>query len=144
LHGRMGAPQKLKVMQDFKDKKTDILVSTVVVEVGVDVSAARCMVVENAHRFGLAQLHQLRGRVGRGREESYCILFSEADEEESVRRLSVFERTQSGFDIAEQDLAMRGAGEILGKKQHGLPELRIGDLVRDEAIFLRARQEARL
>ena len=129
-------------MRQFKDKKIDLLVSTVVVEVGVDVPDARCMLIENAERFGLAQLHQLRGRVGRGEGESYCLLFSEKADEQVSERLSAFERMDSGFDIAEKDLEQRGAGEYLGQKQHGLARLRIGNLEKDMALFLEARQEA--
>ena len=143
LHGRMKSAEKKKAMQDFKEKRADILVSTVVVEVGVDVPNARCMLIESAEQFGLAQLHQLRGRVGRGKEESYCVLFSESANPETVQRLSAFERMHSGFDIAEKDLEQRGSGEFFGKKQHGLPTLRIGDLSKDAALLRRAKEEAR-
>lgn len=142
LHGRMRSDGKKKVMQDFKDKKIDILVSTVVIEVGVDVPNANVMIIENADRFGLAQLHQLRGRVGRGTEESTCILFSDTVNPESMERLSAFESMQSGFDIAEKDLSLRGAGDIVGEKQHGLPNLRIGDLSKDIHILIKAKNEA--
>ena len=143
LHGSMKGTEKQKIMCAFKEGKTQILVSTVVVEVGVDVPNARCLIIENADRFGLAQLHQLRGRVGRGAEESFCILFSDTVNPETTERLSAFEKIHSGFDIAEKDLQQRGAGEYLGAKQHGLPELRIGDLWKDRNIFLKARQEAK-
>jgi ATP-dependent DNA helicase RecG len=143
LHGRLKSADKKKIMQDFKDRKIDLLISTVVIEVGVDVPNATIMIIENAEKFGLAQLHQLRGRVGRGDADSVCILFSDTSNEESIERLSAFEKTQSGFEIAEQDLRLRGAGEIIGEKQHGLPELRIGDLVKDVEILDLARREAR-
>ncbi|MBI3253047.1 MAG: ATP-dependent DNA helicase RecG [Candidatus Omnitrophica bacterium] len=142
LHGRMKSDDKRKVMKDFKERKTDILISTVVIEVGVDVPNAALMLIENAERFGLAQLHQLRGRIGRGAHESFCFLFSQNTNEETAERLRVFEETPSGFEIAEKDLAMRGAGQILGRKQHGLPELRIGDLAKDLDILEMARREA--
>jgi ATP-dependent DNA helicase RecG len=142
LHGRMKSDAKNKVMQEFKAGKLQVLVSTVVIEVGVDVPNATAMIIENAERFGLAQLHQLRGRVGRGSEESFCILFSDATQEDSVERLSAFERIRSGFEIAETDLELRGSGDIIGEKQHGLQRLRIGDLVRDMDILRLARVEA--
>ncbi|MBI4353512.1 MAG: ATP-dependent DNA helicase RecG [Candidatus Omnitrophica bacterium] len=143
LHGRMKADEKKKVMQDFKERRIELLVSTVVIEVGIDVPNAVMMIVENAERFGLAQLHQLRGRVGRGSEESFCVLFSESSSPETVERLSAFEETESGFEIAEKDLGLRGGGDILGERQHGLPKLRIGDLVKDMAILERAKDEAK-
>ena len=143
LHGRMKSAEKKKAMQDFKEKRADILVSTVVVEVGVDVPNARLMLIESAEQFGLAQLHQLRGRVGRGKEESYCVVFSESANPETVQRLSAFEEMHSGFDIAEKDLEQRGSGEFFGEKQHGLPRLRIGDLSKDAGLLRKAREEAR-
>jgi len=143
LHGKMKSAEKKTVMQDFKDKKIDVLISTVVIEVGVDVPNANIMIIENAEKFGLAQLHQLRGRVGRGGGESFCILFSEAAGEESAERLQVFTSIQSGFEIAEKDLSLRGGGDILGDRQHGIPGIRIGDLVKDIAILELAKKEAR-
>lgn len=142
LHGRMKNEGKNKVMQEFKSGKLQVLVSTVVIEVGVDVPNASAMIIENAERFGLAQLHQLRGRVGRGSEDSFCVLFSDATQEESVERLAAFEKIHSGFEIAETDLQLRGSGDIIGEKQHGLQKLRIGDLVRDMDILRLARTEA--
>lgn len=142
LHGRMKSDEKKRVMKDFKDKRIEILVSTVVIEVGVDVPNASVMIIENADKFGLAQLHQLRGRVGRGAEESTCVLFSETTNPESAERLGAFESMSSGFDIAETDLNLRGAGEIVGKKQHGAPELKIGDLTKDLGILIKAKREA--
>ncbi len=143
LHGRIKSDEKRKIMKDFKDGRVDILVSTVVIEVGVDVPNASVMLIENAEKFGLAQLHQLRGRVGRGSEASFCILFSDTQNEESVERLNAFVETESGFHIAEQDLKLRGAGDILGDRQHGVPKLRIGDLIKDIEILEKARREAK-
>ena len=142
LHGRMKPDAKKKLMADFKAGASQILVSTVVIEVGVDVPNASVMIVENAERFGLAQLHQLRGRVGRGQWDSFCILFSDTEDPEAAERLSHFEKTSSGFEIAQKDLELRGGGDLLGSRQHGLPELRIGDLSRDMEIFAKARQAA--
>src|SRR3989338_1093567 len=143
LHGRMKSDEKKEVMREFKDRKLELLVATVVIEVGIDVPNATIMIVENAERFGLAQLHQLRGRVGRGREESVCVLFSDTVNPESADRLHAFEESDSGFEIAEKDLELRGAGDIVGEKQHGLPALRIGDFVKDTQLLELARREAR-
>ncbi|MBI2094648.1 MAG: ATP-dependent DNA helicase RecG [Candidatus Omnitrophica bacterium] len=142
LHGRMKGAEKEQVMRDFRERRIDLLVSTVVIEVGVDVPNASLVIVENAERFGLAQLHQLRGRVGRGSEESFCVLFSDSAAAETAERLAAFEKMESGFDIAEKDLKLRGAGDIVGEKQHGFPRLRIGDLVQDMGILIEARKEA--
>ncbi|HVJ50565.1 ATP-dependent DNA helicase RecG [Desulfitobacterium sp.] len=139
LHGRMKGHEKEEVMQNFQAGETDILVSTTVVEVGVNVPNASVMIIENAERFGLAQLHQLRGRVGRGSEQSFCILMSSAKDS---RRLKVLCETQDGFKIAEEDLKLRGAGEILGTRQHGVMELRLADLSRDARIVEQAYQVA--
>lgn len=127
LHGRLKSTEKEQVLSEFKSGKTDILVSTTVVEVGVDVPNATILIVEGAERFGLAQLHQLRGRVGRGREQSYCYLLTTADFQ-SRQRLTYLERTNSGFELAEADLQLRGAGEIYGIRQHGELDLRIANL----------------
>jgi len=142
LHGRMKPDEKKRVMSDFKERRIDALVSTVVIEVGIDVPNASLMIVENAERFGLAQLHQLRGRVGRGSDESVCVLFSDAQDPESTERLSAFEETESGFEIAEKDLELRGAGDLAGRSQHGLAKLRIGDLTKDFELLSRAKEEA--
>ena len=144
LHGRMKATEKTAVMRDFRAGLYAILVSTVLVEVGVDVPHARFMVIENAEKFGLAQLHQLRGRIGRDGGESHCILFSDSEAPETTERLDAFVSTESGFEIAEMDLAQRGAGDLHGQKQHGLLRLRIGDLGRDAKIMLQAKEEARV
>ena len=142
LHGRMKAGEKDEVMRRFAGGEADILVSTTVVEVGVDVPNAVLMVVENADRFGLSQLHQLRGRVGRGSGKSYCILFDSGDGEISAERLSVMCRTNDGFQIAETDLKLRGPGDFLGSRQHGLPELKIADLAEDMDVLRTAGEAA--
>ncbi|MFA5143898.1 MAG: ATP-dependent DNA helicase RecG [Candidatus Omnitrophota bacterium] len=142
LHGRMPSAEKERVMEDFKNRKIDILVSTVVIEVGIDVSNATVMVVENAERFGLSQLHQLRGRVGRGEHESFCILLADPGTPEAVKRIAAIESTLDGFRIAEADLDIRGPGEFFGTKQHGLPEIKFGNILKDFDIMERARLEA--
>ena len=143
LHGKMKAKEKEKVMEDFAAGNGDILVATTVVEVGVDVPNATCMVVENAERFGLSQLHQLRGRVGRGQAKSYCILLSEHPSEETKRRLKVMTKTNDGFEISREDLALRGPGDFFGQRQHGLPALKIADLSCDMALLDEAQQAAK-
>ena len=143
LHGRMKPEEKEKVMSDFVSGKTKILVSTTVIEVGVDVPNASLMVVEHAERFGLSQLHQLRGRVGRGAEQSYCVLLASDKQTEVAReRLGIMEETNDGFKIAEKDLEIRGPGEVMGTRQAGLPEFRVANLVRDLDILQAARKEA--
>jgi ATP-dependent DNA helicase RecG len=143
LHGKMKPAEKEKVMGAFVAGEIKILVSTTVIEVGVDVPNASVMVVEHAERFGLSQLHQLRGRVGRGAEKSYCILLT-SDKKTAVaeERLGVMAQTTDGFKIAEKDLELRGPGELLGTKQSGLPEFRIGNIVRDQPLLEKAREEA--
>ena len=141
LHGRMKAEEKDRAMLAFKQAKYDILVSTAVVEVGIDIPNATVILIEGAERFGLAQLHQFRGRVGRGEWKSYCILLSEDDSPESINRLRIMEETDDGFALAEQDLEMRGPGDFFGMRQHGLPPLRVANLS-DTAILELARQEA--
>lgn len=143
LHGRLPKEEKERVMREFKDGRLRLLVSTTVVEVGVDVPNATIMIIEHAERFGLTQLHQLRGRVGRGAEQSYCILISYGQlTPEAERRLQTMVNTDNGFEIAEIDLQMRGPGEFFGTRQHGFPELRIADLIKDAALLAAAREEA--
>lgn len=144
LHGRMKPEAKDAVMTDFRSGKVSILVSTSVIEVGVDVPNATIMVIENAERFGLAQLHQLRGRIGRGSEKSYCVLVGEPKSKESWQRLQIMEATGDGFKIAEEDLRIRGPGNLLGIEQSGLPPLRLGNLVEDFDLLQRARGDADL
>ncbi|MDR3645484.1 MAG: ATP-dependent DNA helicase RecG [Clostridia bacterium] len=143
LHGRLRAAEKEKVMREFAAGGCDVLVSTTVIEVGVDVPNAVVMVVENAERFGLSQLHQLRGRVGRGSEKSYCILVSDAQNKEALGRLRIMCDTADGFKIAEKDLELRGPGDFFGHRQHGLPELRVADLFSDMQLLREAQQAAR-
>jgi len=143
LHGKMKPAEKEAVMNEFVAGRIKILVSTSVIEVGVDVPIASVMIVEHAERFGLSQLHQLRGRVGRGAEKSYCVLLT-SDKRTAIaeERLGIMAKTSNGFLIAEKDLELRGPGEILGTKQSGLPEFRIGNLVRDQQLLEQARNEA--
>lgn len=143
LHGKMKARDKDAVMHDFAENRLSLLVSTTVVEVGMDVPNAVLMVVENAERFGLAQLHQLRGRVGRGKYASTCILISDAQNAEAVRRLKVMCETTDGFKIADADLQLRGPGDFFGNRQHGLPDLKIADLLSDMTILHEAQTAAR-
>ena len=143
IHGRMKAKDKDAVMADFVAGKTDILVSTTVIEVGVDVPNAALMIVENAERFGLSQLHQLRGRVGRGAHKSWCILISDAKNEESKARLKAMCETNDGFKISEEDLRLRGPGDFFGSRQHGLPEMHIADLCGDMSILQTAQTAAK-
>lgn len=142
LHGKLKNDEKEQVMADFKNKKYDILVSTTVVEVGVDVPNATVILIENAERFGLSQLHQLRGRVGRNDLQSYCILHTSTKSQETKERLNIMTQTNDGFVIAEKDLQLRGPGEFLGTRQSGLPDLIISDIVRDAKILEMARNEA--
>jgi ATP-dependent DNA helicase RecG len=143
VHGKMKAGEKEDVMRRFVAGEIQILVSTTVIEVGVDVPNASVMVVEHAERFGLSQLHQLRGRVGRGADKSYCLLLT-SDRKTTVanERLGIMARTGDGFIIAEKDLELRGPGELLGTRQSGVPEFRVGNLVRDLQILEKAKREA--
>ncbi|MEO6051333.1 MAG: ATP-dependent DNA helicase RecG, partial [Pyrinomonadaceae bacterium] len=143
LHGKLKAADKEAIMEDFVAGKLDILVSTTVIEVGVDVPNASLMVIEHAERFGLSQLHQLRGRVGRGAEQSFCVLLTDFKKTAVAKeRLGIMEATSDGFKIAEKDLELRGQGEILGTRQSGIQNFRIGNIVRDLEILFAARKEA--
>ena len=143
LHGRIPAEEKEAIMERFRQGKTKALVATTVIEVGVDVPNANVMLIENAERFGLAQLHQLRGRIGRGVRKSFCILLtSKTEDPDTQEKLRVMEKTRDGFAIAEADLQLRGPGDILGTAQSGLPPLKIGDLLRDRELMQMARQRA--
>lgn len=142
LHGRMKQIEKDRVMESFVKGDIKVLVSTTVIEVGVNVPNSTLMVIENAERFGLAQLHQLRGRVGRGSEQSYCVLLAGNDSPEALDRLGVLHSSEDGFYLAQKDLELRGAGQLFGLRQHGLPDLHIADLVRDSEVIARARRLA--
>jgi len=142
VHGRMKGAAKEAVMSSFAAGEIDVLVSTTVIEVGVDVPNASLMIVENAERFGLSQLHQLRGRVGRGSHQSYCVLVSDSDSDEVRARLKIMCRTNDGFEISREDLRLRGPGDFFGSRQHGLPEMHIADLGADVNILQRAQDEA--
>lgn len=135
IHGKMKAKEKDRIMQDFKEGKIQILISTTVIEVGVNVLNASIMIIENAERFGLAQLHQLRGRVGRGESQSYCILKCKGGSPITKERMKIMQETNDGFKIAEKDLELRGTGEFFGTRQHGLPELKIANLFEDMPIL---------
>ena len=142
LHGRIPAPEKQEIMERFRRGDTQALISTTVIEVGVDVPNAAVMLIENAERFGLAQLHQLRGRIGRGEHKSYCILLSSDKSPETEAKLAVLEKTSDGFEVAEADWDMRGPGDLLGTAQSGLPGLKIGNLKRDAHLMREARAAA--
>ena len=143
VHGKMKSADKEDVMRRFVAGEIQILVSTTVIEVGVDVPNASVMIVEHAERFGLSQLHQLRGRVGRGAEKSYCVLLtSDKQTAIAIERLGIMSKTNDGFVIAERDLELRGPGELLGTRQSGLPEFRVANIVRDQQLLEGARKEA--
>ena len=140
LHGRMKAAEKDRIMGDFAAGAIDILVATTVIEVGVNVPNAAVMLIENADRFGLSQLHQLRGRVGRGQDKSYCIMVTDTDNPATLERLRVMCRTNNGFEIADEDLRLRGPGDFFGTRQHGLPVLKSAKL--SDMVSLEAAREA--
>jgi ATP-dependent DNA helicase RecG len=142
IHGQMKKEDRDRVMADFKDKKVAVLVATTVIEVGIDVPNAAVIVIEHAERFGLSQLHQLRGRVGRGEKQSYCILVGDPTTEDGMKRLAVMTSTSDGFKISEEDLAIRGPGEFMGTRQHGLHEFRVADIIKDRNIMELSRQAA--
>ena len=144
VHGKMKAKDKDRIMAAFAAGETHILVSTTVIEVGVDIPNASLIIVENAERFGLSQLHQLRGRVGRGKHKSYCILVSNSDSEEAKARLQIMTKTNDGFKISEEDLRLRGPGDFFGSRQHGLPEMHAADLGADVDTLQKAQSEAQL
>jgi ATP-dependent DNA helicase RecG len=143
LHGKMAGEEKDSIMEAFRQHQLDMLVSTTVIEVGVDIPNASVMIIENAERFGLSQLHQLRGRVGRGGFESYCILVAGDRSKKTQHRLEVIEKHSDGFVIAEKDLALRGPGEIRGTRQSGMPDLILGDLAQDGDIIENSKELAK-
>ena len=142
LHGKMNTQEKDAVMQDFVDGKIQILISTTVIEVGVDVKNANIMVIYDANRFGLSQIHQLRGRVGRGQKPGYCYLLSNTSDPDTMKRLKICEKTSDGFEIAREDLKLRGPGDILGTRQSGVPGFILGDVIQDANILEVARDDA--
>ena len=143
LHGKMRPKEKERVMSTFAAGQTDVLVSTTVIEVGVDVPNAALIIIENAERFGLSQLHQLRGRVGRGSHKSYCVLITASRSETARQRLRTLAQTRDGFKISEEDLKLRGPGDFFGNRQHGLPALHIADLAGDMRTLNEAQEAAK-
>ena len=142
VHGRMKAADKDRVMQQMVDGTLDVLVSTTVIEVGVDIPNAALMLVENADRFGLSQLHQLRGRVGRGKHKSYCVLVTDSETDEAKARMKIMCETGDGFRIAEEDLRLRGPGDFFGSRQHGLPDMHVADLGTDTDTLMKSKEAA--
>lgn len=144
IHGKMSAAEKDDIMQNFRDKKADILVATTVIEVGIDIPNANIIVIENAERFGLSQLHQLRGRVGRGADKSYCILITDNTTEKCTERMKIMCNIKDGFELSKKDLELRGSGEFFGTRQHGLPELKIANLFTDLNIVNKAKSDCEI
>jgi ATP-dependent DNA helicase RecG len=142
LHGQMKSAEKREVMERFESGEIDILISTVVVEVGVDIPNATVMIVENADRFGLAQLHQLRGRIGRGTERGVFVLFADPSTDEAAARMDAIRKYEDGFELAEADLMIRGEGSLFGTRQSGLPDLKVARLSRNFDLIRKAREEA--
>jgi len=142
VHGQMTAAEKQEIMEEFKQGEIDLIIATTVIEVGIDVPNATVMVIEDADRFGLAQLHQLRGRVGRGDKQSFCILIADPKTEDGIQRIEAMVASSDGFDIAEKDLEIRGPGEFFGTRQHGIDEFRVASLIQDQKILQIARKEA--
>lgn len=142
LHGKMSSEDKDEVMESFVNKQIDILVSTTVIEVGVDVKAANIMVIYDAHRFGMSQIHQLRGRIGRGEQQGYCYLLTDSKDVDTLNRLNIVANTQDGFEIARQDLMIRGPGDVLGVRQSGVPGFVLGDVIKDSKILEITREDA--
>ena len=142
LHGKMKPKQKDEVMRDFSDGKIQLLIATTVIEVGIDVPNAVVMLIENAERFGLSQLHQLRGRIGRGKYKSSCILISDSRSDDTKKRLNVIKNSCDGFVIADEDFKLRGPGDFLGNRQHGLPDMKIADIFADRETLQLAGREA--
>ncbi len=139
----MKPDEKNEIMKKFKNKEYDILISTTVIEVGIDVPNATVMIIQHADRFGLSALHQLRGRIGRGKKQSYCFLVGNVKSENAAKRLQIMTETNNGFKIAEEDLKMRGPGEFMGTVQHGFPEFKAGDLIKDADIIDFTKNRAR-
>ncbi|MBQ2934446.1 MAG: ATP-dependent DNA helicase RecG, partial [Clostridia bacterium] len=144
LHGKMNAKDKERVMRRFAEGEIQLLVATTVIEVGIDVPNAVVMLIEDADRFGLSQLHQLRGRIGRGNAKSDCILISDSQNEETLYRLNVIKSSSDGFKIADKDFELRGPGDFLGNRQHGIPQMKIADIFADKEVLFKAKKEAEL
>ena len=142
IHGKLKTQEQNELMLKFKNKQLDLLVATTILEVGIDIPNATCMIIEHAERFGLSQLHQLRGRIGRGKQQSFCILVSDAQTEEAKARLIAMVASGDGFYISEEDLKIRGPGEFFGNRQHGLAELKIANPLIQMQLLKAAREEA--